>query len=94
MKKFLLVLLTVLIASMLLARPAANRATLNDVRESREFDWADQNSGFPNASTGINFMDHHKILVNIDNLLDHSYYEKKGFPKPGISLFVSYRYSF
>jgi vitamin B12 transporter len=45
-------------------------------------------------STGINFMDHHKILVNIDNLLDHSYYEKKGFPKPGISLFVSYRYSF
>jgi photosystem II stability/assembly factor-like uncharacterized protein len=63
MKKFLLVLLTVLIASMLLARPAANRATLNDVRESREFDWADQNSGFPNASTGINFM--HAIDANV-----------------------------
>jgi len=56
MKKLLLVLLTVLIASMLLAGPAANRATLNVVRDSRVFDWADQNSGFPNASTGINYM--------------------------------------
>ena len=56
MKKLLLVLLTVLIASMLLAGPAANRATLNVVRDSRVFDWADQNSDFPNASTGINYM--------------------------------------
>jgi len=56
MKKLLLVFLTVLIASMLLAGPAANRATLNVVRDSRVFDWADQNSGFPNASTGINYM--------------------------------------
>lgn len=56
MKKLLLVFLTVLITSMLLAGPAVNRATLNEVRDSREFDWADQNSGFPNASTGINYM--------------------------------------
>ena len=56
MKKLLLVLLTVLIASMLLAGPAVNRATLNEVRDSRVFDWAEQNSGFPVASTGINYM--------------------------------------
>ncbi|MBU1340178.1 MAG: TonB-dependent receptor [Proteobacteria bacterium] len=45
-------------------------------------------------SAGINFMAHHKLMVKIDNLLDHDYYEKKGFPKPGQSIFVSYRYTF
>ncbi|MBU1341258.1 MAG: TonB-dependent receptor [Proteobacteria bacterium] len=45
-------------------------------------------------SMGINFMDHHKIMVKIDNLLDHDYYEKKGYPKPGQSFLVSYRYAF
>lgn len=45
-------------------------------------------------STGINFMDHHKIMVKIDNLLDHDYYEEKGFPKSGRVFLVSYSYSF
>ncbi|MDP8268079.1 MAG: carboxypeptidase regulatory-like domain-containing protein [Candidatus Tenebribacter davisii] len=56
MRKLLLVFLTILIASMLIAAPAVNRATLSEIRDNREFDWADQNSGFPNASTGINSM--------------------------------------
>jgi len=56
MKKLLLVFLPILIASMLIAAPAVNRATLSEIRDNREFDWADQNSGFPNASTGINYM--------------------------------------
>jgi len=56
MKKTLFILLIVLIVSVLMARPAANRATLNDFRNGREFEWATQNSGFPNASTGINYM--------------------------------------
>ncbi|MFH2058021.1 MAG: TonB-dependent receptor [Pseudomonadota bacterium] len=43
---------------------------------------------------GMKFKDHHKISVNIDNLLDHDYYEKKGFPKPGIGFTVGYRYFF
>lgn len=45
-------------------------------------------------SAGITFRDHHKILINIDNLLDHDYYEKKGFPKAGIGVLVGYRYFF
>ncbi len=47
-----------------------------------------------NSVIGIKFKDHHKIMVNIDNLFDHDYYEKKGFPKPGIGFTVGYRYSF
>lgn len=45
-------------------------------------------------AVGLNFMDHHRIMVNIDNLFDHDYYEKRGFPKPGIGFTVGYRYSF
>ncbi|MBU1344197.1 MAG: TonB-dependent receptor [Proteobacteria bacterium] len=45
-------------------------------------------------SGGISFKEHHKIMIKIDNLLDHDYYEKKGYPKPGQSFYVSYRYTF
>ncbi len=45
-------------------------------------------------SVGVKFKDFHKIMVNIDNLFDKDYYEKKGFPKPGIGFTVGYRYSF
>jgi vitamin B12 transporter len=45
-------------------------------------------------SMGINFKDHHKILASIDNLLDHDYYEKRGYPKPGMAFSLGYRYSF
>jgi outer membrane receptor protein involved in Fe transport len=45
-------------------------------------------------SAGIRFMGNHKIMIRIDNLLDHDYYEKKGYPKPGRGFFVSYRYTF
>jgi photosystem II stability/assembly factor-like uncharacterized protein len=56
MKKLIFVLIVIMIASMLLARPAVNTATLNEIRESREFDWEEQNSGFPDVSTGVNYM--------------------------------------
>ncbi|MBU1194358.1 MAG: TonB-dependent receptor [Proteobacteria bacterium] len=45
-------------------------------------------------SMGIKFKDHHRILANIDNLLDHDYYEKRGYPKPGMAFSLGYRYSF
>lgn len=45
-------------------------------------------------SVGVNVKDHHKVMLNVDNLLDHSYYEKRGFPKPGIGFYLGYRYSF
>ncbi len=44
--------------------------------------------------TGMSFMKHHKLILKIDNLLDHDYYEKKGYPKPGRGIFLSYRYTF
>jgi vitamin B12 transporter len=43
---------------------------------------------------GARFLDHHRVIVKADNLVDKDYYEKKGFPKPGRSFFVSYRYEF
>ncbi len=43
---------------------------------------------------GINFLEHHRVELKIDNLFDKDYYEKKGFPKPGQSFFISYRYMF
>lgn len=43
---------------------------------------------------GVNFLDHHRVALKVDNLFDKDYYEKKGFPKPGQSFFLSYRYHF
>ncbi len=45
-------------------------------------------------AVAVSFLDHHRLSVKVDNLLDKDYYEKKGYPKPGLSGFVSYRYSF
>ncbi|CCK82349.1 TonB-dependent receptor plug domain-containing protein [Desulfobacula toluolica] len=43
---------------------------------------------------GVKFYNNHKVTLKVDNLLDHNYYEKKGFPKPGRGFFVSYNYTF
>jgi vitamin B12 transporter len=40
------------------------------------------------------FLDHHNLTFKIDNLFDKDYYEKKGYPKPGRGMYVSYRYAF
>ncbi len=44
--------------------------------------------------TNYRFMEHHRVTLKVDNLLDHDYYEKKGYPKPGRGVFVSYAYEF
>ncbi len=43
---------------------------------------------------GATFYDHHRIILRVDNIFDKYYYEKKGFPKPGISAYLSYRFQF
>ncbi len=43
---------------------------------------------------GVNFLEHHRLSLKVDNLFNEFYYEKKGFPKPGQSFFISYRYQF
>lgn len=45
-------------------------------------------------SAGVKIKENQKLLVSIDNLFDHDYYEKKGYNKPGIAFSVGYRYSF
>ncbi|MFC1898576.1 carboxypeptidase regulatory-like domain-containing protein, partial [Candidatus Cloacimonadota bacterium] len=57
MKKLIIFLLFVLSClTILFARTADNRVSMSELREGREFQWDEQNSNFPNASTGINFM--------------------------------------
>lgn len=43
---------------------------------------------------GVNFLNHHRITLKVDNIFDEDYFEKKGYPKPGRAYFASYRYSF
>jgi outer membrane receptor protein involved in Fe transport len=43
---------------------------------------------------GVNFLAHHRVTLKADNIFNRDYYEKKGFPKPGRSFFLSYRYQF
>lgn len=43
---------------------------------------------------GMNFLEHHRIALTVDNIFDEYYYEKKGFPKPGRAFFVNYTFSF
>jgi vitamin B12 transporter len=68
----------------------------------KDTDW--NAAGFPEVEypsftvvdlmVGYTFLDHHRVIFKADNIFDKDYYEKKGFPKPGQSFFVSYRYSF
>lgn len=43
---------------------------------------------------GVNFLQHHRLALKVDNLFDEDYYEKKGFPKPGRAFYAGYRYKF
>jgi len=56
MKKLFMILFILSCLTLLFARPADNRVTMSELREGREFQWVEQNSNFPNPSTGINFM--------------------------------------
>ena len=56
MKKLLLSILILSFVTFLMAGPAAGISTKTETNNSREFQWEEQNSSFPNASTGINFM--------------------------------------
>ncbi|MCP4024021.1 MAG: TonB-dependent receptor [Desulfobacteraceae bacterium] len=43
---------------------------------------------------GYKFLEHHNLKLSVDNVLDHDYYEKKGFPKPGRAFYLSYAFEF
>lgn len=43
---------------------------------------------------GMTVLEHHRITLKADNLLDEDYYEKKGYPKPGQAVFAGYKYMF
>ncbi|MBM9520802.1 TonB-dependent receptor [Desulforhopalus vacuolatus] len=68
----------------------------------RDTDW--NTAGYPEVEypeftvadivIGMNFLEHNRIALTVDNIFDEYYYEKKGFPKPGRAFFVNYTYSF
>ncbi len=43
---------------------------------------------------GVNFIEHHRVAVTVDNIFDENYYEKKGYPKPGRGFYLNYTFSF
>lgn len=43
---------------------------------------------------GVTFLQHHRLALKIDNILNEDYYEKIGYPKPGRAFYASYRYEF
>lgn len=78
------------------------RLHFRTVGPMRDTDWV--TAGYPEIEypsftvtdlvVGYNFLEHHRLALTIDNLFDEDYYEKKGYPKPGQSFFVSYTYKF
>ena len=42
----------------------------------------------------VTFLEHHRLTLKTDNILDEDYFEKKGYPKPGRAFFASYKYKF
>nr|WP_321467467.1 TonB-dependent receptor [uncultured Desulfobulbus sp.] len=78
------------------------RLHFRTVGPMRDTDWV--TAGYPEIEyptftvvdlvVGYNFLQHHRVALTVDNLFDKDYYEKKGYPKPGQSFFVSYTYTF
>ena len=78
------------------------RLHFRTVGPMRDTDWV--TAGYPEIEypsftvtdlvVGCNFLEHHRVALTIDNLFDRDYYEKKGYPKPGQSFFLSYTYKF
>jgi len=79
-----------------------SRLHFRTVGPMRDTDWV--SAGYPEIEypsftvvdlvLGYNFLEHHRVALTIDNLFDKDYYEKKGYPKPGQSFFLSYKYTF
>lgn len=79
-----------------------SRLHFRTVGPMRDTDWV--TAGYPEIEypsftvidlvVGCNFLEHHRVALTIDNLFDEDYYEKKGYPKPGQSFFLSYSYKF
>ena len=46
------------------------------------------------VSVGVSFLDHHKISLNIDNIMDTYYYEKGGYPLDGRNFYAQYTLTF
>ncbi len=72
------------------------------VGEMRDTDWTA--AGYPEIEypsftvadlvVGYNFLEQHRVALTLDNLFDEDYYEKKGYPKPGRAIYLSYTFSF
>nr|WP_320012533.1 TonB-dependent receptor [uncultured Desulfobulbus sp.] len=79
-----------------------SRLHFRTVGPMRDTDWV--TAGYPEIEypkftvvdlvAGYNFLEHHRLELTVDNIFDKDYYEKKGYPKPGRSFFVSYSYTF
>lgn len=72
------------------------------VGEMRDTDWTA--AGYPEIEypsftvadlvVGYNFLKQHRLTLTLDNLFDENYYEKKGYPKAGRAVYLSYSFSF
>lgn len=79
-----------------------SRLHFRTVGSMRDTDWV--TAGYPEIEypsftvvdlvVGCDFLEHHRVALTVDNLFDEDYYEKKGYPKPGQSFFLSYSYKF
>ncbi|MGE4402147.1 MAG: TonB-dependent receptor [Desulfobulbus sp.] len=79
-----------------------SRLHFRTVGPMRDTDWV--TAGYPEIEypsftvvdlvVAYNFLEHHRVKLTVDNLFDKDYYEKKGYPKPGQSFFLSYTYTF
>jgi len=78
------------------------RLHVRTVGEMRDTDWTA--AGYPEIEypsftvadlvVGYNFLKQHRLALTLDNLFDEDYYEKKGYPKPGRAVYLSYTFSF
>ena len=78
------------------------RLNVRTVGRMKDTDWTA--AGWPEITcpsftvadlvVGWNVAEHHRLLLAADNLFNRDYYEKKGYPKPGRSFFLSYRYTY
>lgn len=78
------------------------RVTARYVGHMKDTDWV--TAGYPeieyptftvvDLATNFQVAEHHHLSLQIDNVFDKYYYEKKGYPLPGRSFFATYTIEF